>query len=257
MRRSTTARPVTEPRVTATVESSQAPADLARDHLRERSRAGRAAERLAVEPEDEDVRRPAEARGCTDHRVEDRLDVRRGSRDRSQDLGGGRLLLEGLGELAVARLQVADEAGVLDGDQRLIGERLQELDVAVGEWLWLGAPGDDASDGMPLPEHGHRDDASYRPCHRERGQSVLGILLQIRDVDHCPVQERAPDRAVPPRRARERPGVHVGAVGRQTVLGEQMDQIAVELEHPAELTVAELHRVLGEHVEDGPHVGRA
>ena len=74
------------------------------DCLAEPSHPRRAAERLTLEPKEQDVGRSAEARGGADHRVEDRLDVGRGARDRPQDLGGGRLLLEGLRQLLIARL---------------------------------------------------------------------------------------------------------------------------------------------------------
>jgi hypothetical protein len=42
-------------------------------------------------------------------------------------------LLERLAEVSRALLQLGEQAHVLDGDDRLIGERLQERDVLVGE----------------------------------------------------------------------------------------------------------------------------
>ena len=41
---------------------------------------------------------------------------------------------------AVARLQLGEEADVLDRDYRLVGERLEQRDLLVGERLDLGAP---------------------------------------------------------------------------------------------------------------------
>ncbi len=53
---------------------------------------------------------------------------------------GGRLLIQRLGDLAVARLklgvaplQFLEQPGVLDGDDGLVRERLQQGDLAVGE----------------------------------------------------------------------------------------------------------------------------
>ena len=65
--------------------------------------------------------------------VEHRLDVGRRAADDPQDLAGRRLLLERLGEIAVARLELLEQAHVLDGDHRLVGEGLQERDLLVGE----------------------------------------------------------------------------------------------------------------------------
>ena len=45
--------------------------------------------------------------------------------DDAQDLARCRLLLERFREVAVARLQLLEQAGVLDGDHGLIGEGLE------------------------------------------------------------------------------------------------------------------------------------
>ena len=49
-------------------------------------------------------------------------------RDHAQDLARRGLLLEGLGERAVPRLELLEQAHVLDGDHRLVGEGLDEGD---------------------------------------------------------------------------------------------------------------------------------
>ena len=67
--------------------------------------------------------------------VEHRLEVGRRRRDHAQDLGGRGLLLQRLGRRAlssVALLQLLEEAGVLDGDDGLVRERLQQRDLVVG-----------------------------------------------------------------------------------------------------------------------------
>jgi hypothetical protein len=54
--------------------------------------------------------------------VEDRLDVGGRARDDAEDLAGGGLLLEGLGEVAIAGLELGEQADVLDGDDRLVDD---------------------------------------------------------------------------------------------------------------------------------------
>ena len=76
------------------------------------------------------------AGGALDDGVEHALEVGRRRGDDAQDLGGGGLLLQRLGDLAVALLklgvallQLREQPGVLDGDDGLVGERLQQRDL--------------------------------------------------------------------------------------------------------------------------------
>ena len=73
-----------------------------------------------------DVERLAQASGALRHGVEHGLDVGRRARDDAQDLACRRLLLQRLGQVAVARLQFLEQADVLDRDHRLVGERLEQ-----------------------------------------------------------------------------------------------------------------------------------
>ena len=57
----------------------------------------------------------------------------------AQDLRGRRLLLQRLGQLAIARLQLLEQPHVLDRDHRLVGEGLQQLDLLVGERAGLSS----------------------------------------------------------------------------------------------------------------------
>jgi hypothetical protein len=54
-------------------------------------------------------------------------------------------LLQCLGKVAVAGLQLLEEAHVLDRDDRLIGEGLEQGNLPLGEELGLRAPQSDCS----------------------------------------------------------------------------------------------------------------
>ena len=71
-------------------------------------------------------------------RVEHRLDVGRRARDHPQDFAGRRLLLQRLGQLAVPGLELREQPHVLDGDDRLVGERLRECDLLGREGMASG-----------------------------------------------------------------------------------------------------------------------
>ena len=90
-------------------------------------------QKLPVEPEDERALGLAQPDRVLGHRLEDRLEVEGGPADHLEQLAGRRLLLEGDPQLAVARLQLREEAHVLDCDDRLVREGLQELDRAARE----------------------------------------------------------------------------------------------------------------------------
>src|SRR5712692_8976443 len=110
------------------------------------------------------VERLTQAGGAFGHGVEQRLDVRRRAADDAEDLARRRLLLQGLGKVAVARLQLLEQADVLDGDDGLRGEGLEERDLLVGERPDLCAA------------------KGYRPDHRalsEQGDGKGGSMSEL------------------------------------------------------------------------------
>ena len=110
-------------------------------------------EPLAVERCKTPNRAPHKLHGVPDDGVEHRLDIGRRAPDDAQDLAGGRLLLEGLGEVGILGLQLAEQPGVLDGDGRLVGEGLHQGDVTVGERQDLVPVDDDHPEQLVRPEH--------------------------------------------------------------------------------------------------------
>ena len=94
---------------------------------------GHDSQKLTVEAEDRRAFGLAEPDGVLGQRLEDRLEVEGGPADNLEQLAGRRLLLERDPQLAVARLQLGEQADVLDGDHGLVGEGLQQLDLPVGE----------------------------------------------------------------------------------------------------------------------------
>src|SRR5947207_4026073 len=75
--------------------------------------------------------RPSEHRRARDDRAEHRLKVEGGA-DRLTDLAERLELADRAGELLRPLLQLAEQAGVLDRDHRLIGEGLEERDLVLG-----------------------------------------------------------------------------------------------------------------------------
>ena len=144
-----------------------------------------------VEPEDERPFRLTQADRVLGQRVEDRLEIERGPPDHLEQLAGRRLLLERDPQLAVPRLELLEQAHVLDGDHGLVAEGLQELDMAGRELPRLGAPTTMTPIGLPSARI---IGTPSRPAI-ESGPPVLRILRvgqQVRDLRNGSVQDRPP-----------------------------------------------------------------
>ena len=158
----------------------------------------RRAEDLRPPGEDRGGGRPADTGGILGHDVHDGLEIGRRAGNDPQDLGGGGLLLERLGQRAVARLQLLEQAHILDGDDRLIGKVVtSSICFAVKGWTSVrrmtNAP-------MRAPSLRSGIPRVVRGClrHSSRRERILRIGLDIVDVHHPPL-ERHPDQVVLPR----------------------------------------------------------
>src|SRR5215471_14738779 len=141
---------------------------------------------VSVSPKDVRVERVAQACGATRHRVEHWLDVGRRARDDAKDVARRRLLLERLGEVGVLRLQLGEQARILDGDGRLVGEGLHQRDLAVGERKHLVPPDEDDAQQLVRPQHGNRQQRPQRQLSGQIGE--LGIGQNVMDMDGPPLE---------------------------------------------------------------------
>src|SRR5215471_11153411 len=70
--------------------------------------------------------------------------------DDAQNFGSGRLLRQRLGELVGAGLLCLEQTCVLDGDDGLVGEGFDQLDLLLGERPDLAVPHSDSTDDFAL-----------------------------------------------------------------------------------------------------------
>ena len=99
-------------------------------------------------------------------------------------------LVDRAGELMRPRLELREEAHVLDGDHGLIGKGLEQLDLLAREWPW-GRPrvDGDGSDGDAKAHHGHRQYASESSAP-QAGEHVVRVFEDIGYVDRLSGQNR-------------------------------------------------------------------
>jgi len=115
--------------------------------------------------------------------VEHRLGVGLGTADGAQHLAGGRLPGQGLGQLGVACLELPEQPHVLDGDDGLVSERLQQLDVLVREGAGIRPRVNrDGSDRDPIAKHGYGEHTpEVNPSQAFEG--VVRVLAHVRNME--------------------------------------------------------------------------
>jgi hypothetical protein len=106
--------------------------------------------KLAVDAIDAAVRGIAQAPSISHYRIEDGLQIGLCVADDPQDLARCRLLLQRLGQVPVADLQFREQPHVLDGDDRLVGEGLEQSDLPLREAPNLGTADVDRTDCEPF-----------------------------------------------------------------------------------------------------------
>jgi hypothetical protein len=88
--------------------------------------------------------------------IEHGLKLEFGAADDLEHLSGRRLLFERFTELAAARLHLVEQAHVLDGDHRLVGEHLKEFDLPIREERDLGSGDGDRPERDPVAQQRDR-----------------------------------------------------------------------------------------------------
>ena len=121
--------------------------------------------------------------------------------DRLPDLAQRRELADRARQRRRPLLQLLEEPGVLDGDHRLVGERLEQADLAVAEGTRLRAPARDGPDHLAIAQH--RDGQERAVSSRSLSGVAQAIGRQrehVRDVDHPALEDGLPDRHLRPGR---------------------------------------------------------
>src|SRR5262245_24071238 len=124
---------------------------------------------IAKHLKDRDVIRIAEARCGLDERIEYPLQIEGRPADDLQDIGGGRLLLQGFCQLAFALLLRLKQSAVLDRDDSLVGESLEQTDLLFSEWSHFGAADANGADRftlLPLQWNSQRSSEAIPDRHR-------------------------------------------------------------------------------------------
>src|SRR5262249_21210522 len=116
----------------------------------------------------------------------------------AENLAGRRLLVQRLGEIAVPDLEFLEQTHVLDGDDRLVGEGPEQLDLLVREWPHLASSYEDDAAGRTFAEERRgQERATGGDAGARRGGEGVGVFRRGRrrealEVARPPVTARAP-----------------------------------------------------------------
>ena len=187
-----------------------------------RAMMGDDAQDATVEPIEERPLRRAQPRRVLGEDLEDRLEIERRAADDLQHLAGGRLPLQGFGQIAVPRLHLGEQADVLYGDDGLIGKRLQQCNLPVWERTGSGAGNGDRPNCVAVAEHRDAHRASECGGLGRRTEIVARLGMDVRDVRDLAVEDCASRCGAPVRRARESLSNGLVAFRGQSVVGDEM-----------------------------------
>src|SRR5262249_2104673 len=130
---------------------------------------------VAKHPHDHSIICITQSSGSRRDRIEHRLNIRRRAGYDAQDLTSGSLLLQRL-------LEFLKQPNVLDGDDRLVGEGLQQFDLDRGKGAHLGATCAQGSNEFPLltKRSGQVRAEFAGTYHRE-----IVLRTDVRNVEHA------------------------------------------------------------------------
>src|SRR5262249_20901171 len=138
-------------------------------------------------------------------------------------------LTDRAGELLRSRLQLGEEADVLDGDDRLVREGLQEGNLAIGKWLGRRARHGDHTHRGAFPQHGYGEHTAS--ADRTVGlpiPPVLRIDLDIGHVGDTALEDHPANDEGTARTPREYTTDRIKCFGSVIVMRHKMHQFAVE-----------------------------
>src|SRR5260370_36231768 len=123
----------------------------------------------------------AETRCRLSKRIQNGLQIEGRAADDLEHIGGGGLLLQRFAQLV-------KQARVLDGDDGLIGEVCDQLDLLLGEWPNFSPIDCNAADRLILSEHRHGDQCAdagdFDAVDRQWiAVEVSSTLCKVRNVD--------------------------------------------------------------------------
>src|SRR5262249_36571296 len=151
------------------------------------------------------------------------------------------LLLQGF-------LRLVEQAHILNGNDGLIGEGLQECDLAVGEWF--KARQTHGTDGHAVPKHRYEDEASIPHRHGKRAGLWEAIFCrEVGNMTDAAIKNGASVRVVAVEAVRVSSPSELEPLGRDTHGGDKTNGISQETDDGCSEGSTQSGAALGNRVE--------
>ena len=138
-------------------------------------------------------------------------------------------------------LELPEHAGVVDGDRRLAGERLEQLGGALGEGTGDPAAHEQRADDLLLPAQRHDEHRSPAGAREPLDVRIARLLREIRRALGLPARSGTPDEGLVEMDARRAQGGDELGLGAEAGADLEQLRLLVELEDRAALGAGELH----------------
>ena len=135
----------------------------------------------------------AKSRRRLDKGIEHGLQIEGRAADHLEHVGGSGLLLQRFREIVGASAQLVEQAGVLDGDHRLIGKALEQRDLFLVKRLDLRASNSNDPDGNPFTQQWggeYGPNAGNLPPRLEIGKLSVDLCGLVMHVDGLAIDDR-------------------------------------------------------------------
>src|SRR5712672_132088 len=125
--------------------------------------------------------------------LENRLDVggRRG--DHPQNVAAPGLVSQRFRKVAGLRLDLIEQSDIFDRDRCLVGKSRDQFDLLLGKRTRLRARQGDYADRNALAQHRNGEHSAETTQSLRFGKGVVGVCLNVGNVNHGPFQQSPPD----------------------------------------------------------------
>src|SRR5262245_49500532 len=221
---------------------------------------GRHVETGTIEATNDCVAGVAQAGCAGSNGIEHWLNIRRRAGDDTQDLTGGCLLLQRVGEVAIADLEFVEQAGILNGDGCLVRESLEQGHVRLRKWSEVGMPNCNRTDRIAPSQHRHRKHVSEtclfdhiaKDLFGRGGMGhVLGIVRYIGNIDYRAIENCSCCEQMSARSSRKKLQRSLQGNRWVVVMSDHVDELAVESVHRTKESTTQFHRMLRDRIKHG------
>ena len=156
----------------------------------------------------------------------------------------------------VQPIEIIEQSRVLDRYHRLVGKRLDQLDLPIREKSDFPTVQNNSTDRVSVPQHWHSESRPDSESLLYCGVGVIRLHCNVRNMNHVALENGAPHNrtGIWPQRKHLIYGVDPCLI--EIVVGHETDHLSVKAEYDPVRSSAQMHRVVGDRLKNRPNVRR-